>query len=103
MAKTKEVLAAGPDAGLAIRRDLAALHEPAGFGGFVTAGLFDALRAPDDAAAPTKLRALLDTLSVSPALVAVPVSFALSGAGAGVELRGTAPRDVVRMLGTHFR
>jgi hypothetical protein len=107
LAKVNGVLAATPEAVLASRTDLQALHVPTGFAGFVTAGFFDAIRGPDDAAAPTKARELLDALSASPAVEGAPISFvvptsaATGGASEGggeVELQVRAPRGVAKAL-----
>jgi hypothetical protein len=101
VAKAKEVLAATPATGLAGRTDLGALHVPSTLAGFMTAGLLDALRSPDDGTAPTKTHTFFERLSAPPAIEGSPVMFLVpgsAGAADGVELRALAPKEVTRAL-----
>jgi hypothetical protein len=97
--KMKAILGGGPS--LASRSDLGALHAPAGFAGFLSVGMFDAIDAPDDASEPTKVRAFFDRVSASKDIETSPMMFlmpAADGAAKAVELRALAPRAIITGL-----
>ncbi len=97
--KVKEILSGGSS--LASRTDLGALHAPAGFAGFLSVGLFDALGSPDDASEPLKVRAFFDRLSASKDIETRPMVFlmpAADGAAKAAELRALAPRAIIAGL-----